>query len=44
MSNPHGLWLYLSDANLIIKQLREKEKIENCKCENLSKGKRKRQQ
>ena len=26
VSNPQGLWLYLSDANSIIKQLEEKEK------------------
>jgi len=42
VSNPQGLWLYLSDANSIIKQLEEKEKIGNCKCESWRKGKRKR--
>ena len=34
--------LYLSDANSIIKQLKDKEKIKNGKCKNQSKGKRKR--
>ena len=41
MSNPQGLWLYLSDANLIFKQLEEVEEIENCKCETWSKANKK---
>ena len=44
VSNPHGLWLYLSDANPIIKQREEveEEKIKNWKCEILSKAKKRR--
>ena len=35
VSNPHGLWLYLSDANPIIKKWEEveEEKIKNWKYE-----------
>jgi len=42
VSNPHGLWLYLSDASLIIKQWEEveEEKIRNWKCEIRSKAKK----
>jgi len=40
VSNPQGLWFYLSDANSIIKQL-EVDKIGNCKFENWSKRKKK---
>jgi len=41
VSNPQGLWLYLSDASPIIKQLEEVEEIGNCKCGNWGKRKRK---
>ena len=35
VSNSRKLWLYLSDANLIIKQWEEiEERIKNCECEN----------
>ena len=34
VSNTYGLWLYISDANLIIKQWEEVEEKINCKCKN----------
>ena len=42
VSNPHELWLYLNDANSIIKQWEEVEKKMNCKCENWDKRKEER--
>ena len=40
--NSHELWLYLNDANSIIKQWEEVENKMNCKCENWDKRKEER--
>ena len=40
VSNPQGLWLYLSDANSICKKLEEVQEIKDCKCEIWSKTKK----